>query len=375
MTSGSDPTGDSVIQAFSPTTVNALAQCGYRVALERRDPTLRRPSTFSELGIIVHTLNERAWDGAFDAVRPDDLRAAFSAAWATLTAEAAERLAAAYAPASPPAPERWPGAALTRARTLRRLVRLVSDRQSRRPSETTNWVAAEEDIADPASGLGGRLDRLERHGGVLRVVDIKSGLRQAEITDEQRRQLLLYAVLVHARLGEWPSEVVVESAGGQETVINVDPDQALAELANAQALVRRYNEAVTAGGLAVQGLAAPSSESCMYCAARIQCEPYWAAVESGWAYHGSVRGRVAGVASSDAGTSAWVRVQEPHDIADSTIELFGQFLNADPGAAIRVVGATPVANRQKLRVEWNTQVRVDRRSLAGIAHRSDLDDG
>lgn len=349
--------GDIRLTSFTPTTVNAIAECPYRVALLRLDPTLRRPNTYSALGNVAHALSERAWNGQFDGVPEEELRSALDVAWSELVGIEALKLRNAFRPAIPPEPEDWPGMELTRVRTVRRLRRLIDGRQPRATADSPGWVAAEEKLSDDASGLWGRLDRLERHGGVLRVVDLKSGLGQSEVKPSQLRQLLLYAVLVQRRFGEWPREVVIETARGQETVVPVDPGEAEAELASARAAVAAYNRAV-AGVVSPAALATPSVDACRYCPARIVCAPYWEALKSTWPYQGAVRGMASDIAPGPAGVSVAVVVDSPHDTASQTLELHGSppcELRVGP---IRVVGAVQTSDPRKLRFAWDTLVRL-----------------
>jgi RecB family exonuclease len=344
---------------FSPTTVNSLTECPYRVVLERRDSSLRRPNLFSALGNVAHSMNERAWKGSFDIVSTASMRGALQAAWDELVALEAERLAQAVAPATPPGSSQWPGIALTRSRTIRRLGRLIESRLQRGVGENLGWVAAEREFVDSESALYGRVDRLEKHDGHLRVVDLKSGTAQRDVKPAQRRQLLLYALLVHKSLGEWPAEVVIESASGEETVIPVEPDEAERELADAVRRVDVYNSALRSGSEeAVLQMATPSPEACRYCSARVVCDPYWDALATTWPYQGAVRGEVVAVRSSEAGRSIDIRVSHPRELAGTTAQLFGELApDASVGAKIAVVGAVAVDGGIKLRTSWDVQVR------------------
>ena len=56
------------ILEFSPTLVNMLASCPYRVALRAAGLVKERPSPFTAIGNVAHKLNERVWQGDFDAM-------------------------------------------------------------------------------------------------------------------------------------------------------------------------------------------------------------------------------------------------------------------------------------------------------------------
>lgn len=349
---------DLRLTRFSPSTVSALAACPFRVALLRADPSLRRPRLTASVGSIAHEVTERAWRGSFDGLSADELPAALEAAWAAATAAEAARVAASVAPAEPPPPDRWPGFALTRARLLRRLRRLLESSRERPPGPADGWVSAEYDLADARSGLFGRLDRLERTGGRLRVVDLKSGIGQREMQPEQRRQLLLYAVLVHRALGEWPAEVAVETAGGGEIGVEVDAREAEGALEGAQALVHAYNAAVDRGH--PSAMAAPSAEHCLHCLARVACEPYWEALEVSWPYQGAARGRVVRTSETAGRSTVELLASSPRELGGAAVELYGLLaLPVVRSSGLRVVGAQATNGGTKLKATWDTVVRAD----------------
>ena len=174
-----------------------------------------RPSTYSSLGTVAHTVTERAYLSGNDV---EDVSVWLDATWDEQVAKAADRLEAAWAPAKPPSANLWPGYQLTRARTLRRLKKALSAQQERWGA----WARALGSrlaLHDAQTGLFGRVDRIEHLGSRTRVVDLKSGLQQGEPSEDQRRQLLLYAVLLQRESGEWPTEVAIEDASGALTVI------------------------------------------------------------------------------------------------------------------------------------------------------------
>ena len=93
-------------------------------------------------------------------------------------------------------------------------------------SKRASSTGVEIELRDARSGLSGRADRIEQDGRATRVVDLKTGLHQAEPTPAQRRQLLLYAILVQRTTGQWPSSIAVEDASGNRYDQPLDPDEA-----------------------------------------------------------------------------------------------------------------------------------------------------
>jgi hypothetical protein len=116
------------ITGISPSLANQLLSCPLKVAFSR-DPEhkgWRRPSTYTALGIVAHAVTEAAfrrknWSSDAAAAKVE-----MSQLWDAEVANQAANLAKAWAPATPPPPDEWPGYSMTRARTVRLAVRQVT---------------------------------------------------------------------------------------------------------------------------------------------------------------------------------------------------------------------------------------------------------
>jgi hypothetical protein len=231
--------------------------------------------------VIEVALTSRAL--ATDGI-PDDLERV----WDEVIDEGFQSLTVAWQPATPPPPAEWPGYQLTRSRALRRASRIVATHRSERvaPVEATSverWM-------EPAGSiLVGRPDRVDRCAEGLRVVDVKTGLQQGAPTDEQRRQLLLYAVLVYRTHGEWPAEIALEGANGVQHVFDLDAEEALATEQEVLEAVDRFNHHVETDEVAPS--ARPGADGCRHCPYRVVCHPYWQALSPLWE-HASVLGSI-----------------------------------------------------------------------------------
>ncbi len=214
----------------------------------------RTPTRRSER---LRTRSRRLPPGEQSGMKTGTRRQQLEALWDKEVDRSAAVLAKAWAPSVPPLPDLWPGYQLTRARTIRRIERrlITSVRSGESHQEGTG---VEVDLDDPESGLFGRIDRVERRGPVTRVIDLKTGLRQGEPTQDQRRQLLLYALLVQRRDGEWPGEIVIEDASGSQTTMPLDPVAAEKALLEVSSAVRAFNLRVTRNEI-VESAAPPPS--------------------------------------------------------------------------------------------------------------------
>ena len=281
------------------------------------------------------------------------IRAELQHLWQHEIAQQTANLATAWAPAGPPPADEWPGYALTKTRTIRRATKLLTATTLR--ARVSGPPQIEVQLHDPATGLWGRADRIEREGADTRIVDLKTGLQQDEPTDDQRRQLLLYAVLVHRTTGQWPTSLVIEDASGTRYTEPLDATSAENALADVQSAVASFNSATDKNLLIDR--AEPTAERCDRCAFRVVCRPYWDALASSWG-HRSLMGAVTGVGHSDGGAFIDIHIESPSDRAGEKVHLSrlaGIGTNARKAAVVGWHGPTDGAD---LRARWSTVVRT-----------------
>jgi RecB family exonuclease len=348
--------GPTLLARFSPSTVNALASCPLRVGLLRAGRAGSRPNPFTALGNVAHAMHEMGWKGAFQDIPQSEIDSALVLAWDRLCAEQYAKLkAVALGNEAPPEPPDWPGFELTRARTLRRIKALSGPTPA---AVGSGWVKSELSLHDDSSGLEGRIDRLQRRDGELRIIDLKSGVWQDEVSPEQRRQLLLYAALVHASLGEWADVLVIETAAGRETRIDVDRREVLSAVVEARGLVHDFNRAAESGWAELEKLAQPSDDTCRRCPARLPCEPYWMALTSDWRFHGSARGKLAERLESGDLIAVAISTESPRDRKGARTLIYRVANPGELGGTLAVVGAEQRGEPGTLRVRWDTQMLI-----------------
>lgn len=350
--------------SISPTLANSLQQCWLRVAYSR-DPALRRlrrPTDRTALGTAAHALTEKAWKGDLSGSGTTD-QDSMSAAWEQVVGQQNLRLAAAWAPAVPPAPLRWPGYALTRARLLRRLLIVVSEHT---PNIAPVHAAAghsgqlpplpwvERRLEDGSTGLIGTPDRVEQRGEQVVVVDFKSGVHQDEMTPAQELQLLLYAHLVQIALGALPQVAVVLDGAGQEKVLQISAATVAAAVAEVTSLRDRYNAALA--GATPASLAAPGPGACRGCPYRPVCRPFAEQWSEDWKVGRGVRG---GLQKQSMHAGAWeieVLAQAPLELKGSLVRVTGLVaaMPAAPGDEVAVVRTDVLGDSHVLRSRWST---------------------
>jgi RecB family exonuclease len=275
------------IGRVSPTLGESLRTCALQVAfrLDHRFDSYRRPSTPAALGIASHELLEDAGAGAFSGLAGDALRDALERRWDELVAFRAEKLREAWSLGEVPEPLRWPGYELTRTRLIASLAQQVERVSHADHGPSGGKVETELWLEDEAGVIGGRVDRIERGLGGVRIIDLKSGWTVgAEVTEPQRRQLLIYAYLWHANHGTWPTEAAIQQPDGTRRAVAVCHEDATAEAESLREAREAYNDRARRGANA-EDLAQPSSESCQRCPFKASCPYFFASAKPEWDWY------------------------------------------------------------------------------------------
>jgi hypothetical protein len=308
-----------------------------------------------------------AYSGKFDAHDQQQRAALIEDRWDVLVRRQAALMNAAWAPAESPAPRNWPGYALIKVRLIRRLAAEPHPQRTiaaAGPGATARLGAAkshlpliEHRMEDPATGIYGTPDRVECVAGRLRVVDLKSGLHQQEVTDEQRRQLLLYAHLVEVTLGQAPDDLVIIDIGGHETLVPFDTSDRAEAVELAQQARKAWNSAISSGQ-PPYSLAAPGPSACRWCPFRVACRPSWETLEPGWELPAAAAGFVADVSRSHHEVRL---IQElPKDAADESIRLVGLIETGVSAGDHLVVTDIDRIGQDAGRLRWSSRVRLTR---------------
>lgn len=287
-------------------------------------------------------------------------RAAIEALWTEREEAGRQRLTAAWSPVTPPPPDSWPGYQLKRVRTVRRALARLS-RATDEPRDESNSEApflADDRLEDPASGLVGYPDLVREEAGLLTVIDFKTGLMQGEPTEGQRRQLLLYAVLVQRWCGRWPARLEVEDLTGDRWPVDYTPLDAEVALREAEDTVALFNRAIELGDVAA--LARPDAETCRWCPFRTRCNPYWNAITVGWE-HRSVRGTVMSASSHGNLVNISVRMESPSATVGEPVNVGGlQGLDSAPetGMVVSLIDLIGSIEEGSLRAVWSTVLEI-----------------
>lgn len=342
-------------ETISPTLANDILECPYRVAW-KLDPNyrhLRKPTPRSELGRISHAVVEEIGKGLLSDVDPSSAENRVERRWNFHLDESVRSLENAWKPSRPPDPQDWPGYYLTKTRVIRRAMRLLQ-RADLAPMKSAG-SSVERLLHDPESGVSGRPDRVEQQQGELCVVDLKTGLGQAEPTSKQRRQLLIYAFLVFKTSARWPTHIAIENASGRRWQERVKVDEAIHLVSTISEARTRFNEG--AGSKAPSQMARPDANTCRWCAYRAVCDPYWKALTMDWD-HGSVAGQVDAIESVGvAAILIGISPESPVDSADSwtvTGLPAATATGMEVGTSVTITGAGTTETSRFLKARWST---------------------
>ena len=261
---------------FGVTAAAVARSCGLRLLFERSDGYARRLSFAARIGTAFHRTMERLSE---EGVPANEAEAAMIAQELFDDELAAQALAAdtAFRERSLPRDERR--TLLAKEAAIAAACRMARDPQVTTSGETAlggapgihDGVWVEVPVASADGWLKGRIDRVERRGDRLRVIDYKSALR-ADLPERYERQVRVYAAMWEQTFGSWPTEAaIVYPLLGTEAVLALDPKECI-ELANGDSAVLR--DVCTRG--APDDHAQPG-DVCKACEFRPWCEPFWVA--------------------------------------------------------------------------------------------------
>ena len=269
------------LDRITPTSLASWERCPWSLGFARDPATahLDRTGPRAALGIVAPRVVQ-------DFRLDDD----FEELWGSTAQDVYEDLALQWEPARPPAPQNWPGWALTKVRARR----LCSERARprgevpKKPPPVNRdadflpefpWV--ERWLEDPTRPIAGKPDLVERTESGIRVVDLKTGIAFASPTPEHADQLLLYCGLVWSIAGESPVEAVILGVGQDEHVLSVTEAEIQRVRKKALDRLNALNQSHSEQGM-YRELATPSSEACRWCPFRVVCDAFFDSVEPDW---------------------------------------------------------------------------------------------
>jgi hypothetical protein len=286
----------------------------------------------------------------------------FESVWDEAVSSAQLTLASQWTPAVPPSPENWPGWSLTKVRMRKLWLRNAGSPGETIPRKRGHAKASgqllpplpwrERWLRHKTLSLAGRPDLVERNQGTVWVVDLKTGLQQAEPTDSQRTQLLFYCALVESALGELPSHAAIESTRGCRHSFVVEAQEVQNVVEHALTMLEQLNASGTQG--ISRALAAPSPTACGWCSFRPVCRPFFQAYDERWPISHALLFRIQAVAHGRHGYEVKAMVMLPRWRKNEMVHLLGFPFDTQPQPG-EIWGAVDFAGRATSAVAaWNT---------------------
>lgn len=340
------------IENFSPTLINDLETCGYKVAFDRdsKFKSTKISSTRLVVGQIVHETIKRVGKGELDNIVDADLKDSIRQLWDKVAEEKERELSQTWESTSVPARAKWREYSNLKINTVNSLHRTITTfRQS--TSYGNKRPQVEKYLKDPLIGLDGIPDRVEFRADGPHVVDIKSNNKDLTIKESWKRQTLLYAHLVAVNGSETPVAIAIESADGERITEKISSNQIQVALDEAIQRVEHFNDNLETS----TELANPTRDNCQYCPYRPLCQPFWEAVHRDWSKF-NVRGNIVRAQSSNGKMMITLRPTAPDwPVTEVHISKFeGEFPQGVETVAI--VDGGWGANASSLVMEWNTLV-------------------
>ena len=277
------PPDPGPLQSVSPSQLGSLRRCALSAVWSaQRVPRALPQSPAGLLGTVVHRFLEEVGKGLINDPSVDDLGARWEelvqAADASMNENGLERHLV-------PLRHSVADYEVRRIQSIR-LAREMAKAapkspQTKQPGRLSGY---EVPVATPDRRVVGRIDELASGPAGAVVRDYKSGAIYREdsmgaltLKDEYAAQLKLYAALVAAMTGKWPTRLEIASLDGSTEAVPVHEDECLALLREAEELLDTTN-AIVNSSVSIRDrigrLARPSASACRFCSYRPICPAY-----------------------------------------------------------------------------------------------------
>jgi RecB family exonuclease len=364
--SGVPATRPAPIGAVSPTLANGLLACPLRVAFAR-DPAIasgsKRPKPDAILGSASHALAEAVSRGEFDATPEESVAETLEARWDAIVSQDHVRLVERTLLGPVPAPNRWPFFESKRASAVRLASEMLLNRRRQPGPARAGSVEVEIDLSCDDPPLTGRIDRIERTGHGITIIDLKSSLPNPARTLPRAYeiQLLLYAALYRGARNELPDKVGIQYFDGTRVTQQVDWTEVDRLIDLVLALREQVNGLSSQRSVAdVEMLARPDPENCLYCDYQGLCLPFLRdAAPDMPPYASSVLGRVCDRVKAGSTVRLSIRpgvheIEPPEP--DVIVTGFPESLAPNVDEVVSICWAFRGGRGTDLRVNWLTTI-------------------
>lgn len=329
------------ITKLSPTLLAILKQCPLKAGLRQAKAQQTLISSKAALlGTIVHRTLEKA-----GSIRggSEKLREQAGAIWDKAVREMEAELRTSPLDKHLLPIQKWRKYYLLRERTIRRCQEIAANRGL----SETQVIASERKFGGIREGFTGKPDLILRRPNGLVIIDYKSSelpdefQAREEKIESWRQQILFYASIVNAELGEWPVGGEIRLLNKDVIPIPIDPQEAKVVAKEAQALKEKYNAKIEAG-VSHSELAQYSVENCAFCEFKGACNTFWEKSPPpipGDDEYGCLSGRILDITTVENKILRMVITSEKSDgtsqkweitnLSTEQFENFGEFVEGD----------------------------------------------
>ncbi len=263
----------------TPSRTFALEECFLRVAfeLDQQFDVYRTYPPRARLGSISHTILERISRGVLHDKGETEWRAIVLQMWHEEVEKHERQVLASESEQHYGTAERWPRYNLQKALTVHKALEIATSLQrSSKRIDRGSWFT-EQHMQGHDGKLQGRIDAVYQSENGVEIIDYKTGRFYDEdeegelhLKEKYRRQLLLYAAIYHAEMGQWPTCGLIIPLTGEKISIEIDAEQASQEATKAISLLTQFNRQIALKD-SPESLARPSEATCRYCNYRAIC--------------------------------------------------------------------------------------------------------
>lgn len=264
---------------ITPSRVFALEECFLRVAfeLDQQFGVYRTYPPRARLGSISHTILEQVSKGALLGKEEAEWREAILHLWHEEVEKHQRQIAGSETERHYGVAERWPRYNLQKALTVHKALEIAASLQRSSERVVKGRWATEQYMEGAEGKLRGRIDAVYLSKNGVEIIDYKTGRFYDEdeegelhLKEKYRRQLLLYAAIYHAEMGQWPTRGLIIPLTGEKISIEIDAEQASQEATKAISLLTQFNRQIALKD-SPESLARPSEATCRYCNYRAIC--------------------------------------------------------------------------------------------------------
>lgn len=263
--------------SISPSRFTSLKRCALREVFSASGVKPMLPSSpKASLGNVCHNLLEAAGKGKIGA-EPEDFEKEWMRQLEAVEKDLSEnKLMKRFVPLE----KHVNNYHVIKIRALKSAKNIAAQsRQKDGPPKHSSYLGHEINVRTPDGKLAGRIDVVEKNEGKLILADFKTGdiLEDAEVKEEYKTQLMLYAAIFAEQHDIWPDRLVLIPMAGEQVEIAMEQPRCEELAEEARSLLAEIDEMVESlpkSRASIHKLGKVNPENCSLCPYRPCCSEY-----------------------------------------------------------------------------------------------------